>query len=194
PRVDAKGTNMIRASCKQVESSSQIRVMGIEDQRLAEECAKDDVVQIAGDDVKPWNQGQPPKPIKRPPTRERRDRLPFGKPPVGPVSTQCVESSAQASLERRNRTDAVRRHHDSGDVDTRASDCACPLEGLRSQGRCSVELVDSAKLLSRVVVAVNGKRDARLLPKELCRRPMYVPLIEGYRRSRDVVVVGFGMS
>src|SRR5262245_11206109 len=168
--------------------------MRIEDHGLAEECAKDDVVQIAGNDVKSWNQGEPPEPIARPPTRERRDGLLLSKPPVGPVCAKRVESSAQASLERRNGTDAMRRHHDGGDVDTRASDRACPLEGLRSQARCSVELVDSAKLFSRVVVAMNRKRDAQLLPKELCRRPMYVPLIEGYRRSRDVVVMGFGMS
>jgi hypothetical protein len=57
PGVDAKGTNIIRASCKQVEASSQIRVMSIEDQGLAEECAKDNVVQIAGNNVKSWNQG-----------------------------------------------------------------------------------------------------------------------------------------
>ena len=73
PRVDAKGTDIIRASCKQVEASSQISVMSIEDQGLAEECAKDDIVQIAGNHVKSWNHGQPPEPIKWPPTRERRD-------------------------------------------------------------------------------------------------------------------------
>src|SRR4051812_49334562 len=58
PRADAEGPDILRASRKQVEAALQIRVMGIQDQRLPEEGAKDHVVEVAGDGMESGNHGK----------------------------------------------------------------------------------------------------------------------------------------
>ena len=73
--------------------------------------------------------------------------------------------------------------------------CAGPLQRLGRESRCAVKIVDTTKLVSRVVVAMNGERDARFaLSQKPSRGPVDVPLVQGNRRSRHAVIVGFGMS
>ena len=89
----------------------------------------------------------------------------------------------------------MRGNHDGTNLRSRSANRAGPLQSLGRESRCSVRIVDATKLVSRVVVAMNRERDARCaLSQKPSRGPVDVPLVQGYRRSRHAVVVGFGMS
>jgi hypothetical protein len=74
----------------------------------------------------------------------------------------------------------VRGNHDGTNLRSRSMNCAGPLQSLGRESRCAVKIVDTTKLVSRVVVAMHGERDARCaLSQKPSRGPVDVPLVRG---------------